>query len=275
MTTVVEPVESVGSASRLAVGADAQLPQPHHLLASASGTRHLHFGLFATGAEPLPGAMESTALVAARRIGPGTRVLDLGCGLGGTTMALLRRGLDAWGIDPSPALIEAARRHPAAAGTPLGQRIATGTLFDGALRGRFGALVQIEVLQFFPDLRALVRGWAECLAGDSASVVIVDVFAAVARDWRRVPFHPVDRLRAAARPFFELVEQVDLTKSALPTMPRLNSVLSANRAAFCSAFAPRNGVAEDIAELQSQLTNLHCALRNGDLSYRLIVLRKR
>ncbi|MBF6329914.1 bifunctional 2-polyprenyl-6-hydroxyphenol methylase/3-demethylubiquinol 3-O-methyltransferase UbiG [Nocardia transvalensis] len=41
----------------------------------------------------------------------GKRVLDVGCGGGFTTEFLCERGADVCGIDPSPRLIDAARRH--------------------------------------------------------------------------------------------------------------------------------------------------------------------
>jgi len=46
--------------------------------------------------------------------GIGGRVLDLCCGFGRHTLALRERGLDAWGLDLSPELLDAARELPGA-----------------------------------------------------------------------------------------------------------------------------------------------------------------
>ena len=59
------------------------------------------------------------------QVGPlsGLRVIDIGCGCGGTTFALADRGANAWGVDISAPMLahaesQAASRTPAASGTP-------------------------------------------------------------------------------------------------------------------------------------------------------------
>src|SRR5687767_13377298 len=50
-------------------------------------------------------------ILSAAAIGPGTRVLDLGCGQGDLTLALLERGATVTAIDISPRMIEVARQR--------------------------------------------------------------------------------------------------------------------------------------------------------------------
>jgi SAM-dependent methyltransferase len=50
-------------------------------------------------------------MLAAAAIGPGTRVLDLGCGQGDLTLALLARGAEVTGLDLSAGMLEVARRR--------------------------------------------------------------------------------------------------------------------------------------------------------------------
>jgi 2-polyprenyl-3-methyl-5-hydroxy-6-metoxy-1,4-benzoquinol methylase len=53
----------------------------------------------------------------------GRRVLDLGCGEGAYSRALVRRGARVTGIDGSARLIEIARRRAAAAGLDIGYHV--------------------------------------------------------------------------------------------------------------------------------------------------------
>jgi SAM-dependent methyltransferase len=51
------------------------------------------------------------AVLAAAGVGVGTRVLDLGCGQGDLTLALLGRGAEVTSLDLSPGMLEIARRR--------------------------------------------------------------------------------------------------------------------------------------------------------------------
>ena len=81
-------------------------------------------------------------------IPPGARALDVGAGSGRDLARLLGRGLDAYGVEPSPELrAEAVRRHPELAG-----RIADARLPDvGApFGGRFDGVLLSAVLMHVP-----------------------------------------------------------------------------------------------------------------------------
>ena len=47
--------------------------------------------------------------IASKAAGPGRRILDIGCGTGGVTVACARRGADVVGIDINAGMLEVAR----------------------------------------------------------------------------------------------------------------------------------------------------------------------
>lgn len=80
----------------------------------------------------------------------GRRVLDAGCGPGGLSLELARRGAEVVGVDLSPALVERARER--AAGEPgLADRIEfrAGDMLSTAL-GRFDHVVAMDSLVHYP-----------------------------------------------------------------------------------------------------------------------------
>lgn len=132
-------------------------------------------------------------------------VYDLGCGPGGQTTAFLHaRGVDARGMDLSPAAVaEAARRHPSvpfSAGDMLALPLADGSAA--------GLVAFYAIVHFGPEpLRTAVREMARVLrpgaplllsfhVGDE-TVHVDEMFGRRASvDFR---FHPVERVESALR----------------------------------------------------------------------------
>lgn len=107
------------------------------------------------------------ALFARAAFAPGERVIDVGCGGGGTTMRIARAvapGGSALGLDISPALVAEARRRAEAAGIAniafTCADAATGTP-EGApfdrLYSRFGSMFFGDPAAAFANLRAMLR----------------------------------------------------------------------------------------------------------------------
>lgn len=71
-------------------------------------------GRYETTAEGLLPASETAVEIAA--LGPGLRVLDIGCGTGNATLLAAQRAAEVIAVDPSPRLLEVARRRISAAG---------------------------------------------------------------------------------------------------------------------------------------------------------------
>jgi SAM-dependent methyltransferase len=84
-------------------------------------------------------AGEVDFLVSRLELASGARVLDVGCGFGRHSIELARRGYQVVGIDPSPAMLEAARLRAAQAGLGIdfrqasGETLAADEEFDAAL----------------------------------------------------------------------------------------------------------------------------------------------
>jgi ubiquinone/menaquinone biosynthesis C-methylase UbiE len=89
---------------------------------------------------------------------PGDRILDVGCGTGADAAHFAERGVAVHATDPSPSMIEVARRRGSFTAEVLrAEEIATiGKTFDGAL-SNFGALNCVD------DLAAVASGLASVL----------------------------------------------------------------------------------------------------------------
>ena len=75
------------------------------------------YDLLADHYDDLFGCDDETVGFLASSAGSGARVLDVACGTGAHTRALLGQGRDAWGVDLSPAMVDRAR----ALATPAGR----------------------------------------------------------------------------------------------------------------------------------------------------------
>lgn len=97
---------------------------------------------------------ESADLLCASSAGSGRpRLMDVGCGFGGFVGMMQGRGWDAEGVDPSPAVVEAAQRN--------GRRVRLGALGAvGVDHGVYDAVTMFYVLEHLPDpMRALRTLW--------------------------------------------------------------------------------------------------------------------
>jgi len=106
---------------------------------------------------------------------PGTRVLDVGCGVGRWSRLLANRGAQVTGIDISPTMIAEARRRAAHAGLQSRCRFETQDLSGLDAGGEFDLVLAVTVLQHILDpalLRAALRRMTSHLAENGRMVLL-------------------------------------------------------------------------------------------------------
>jgi SAM-dependent methyltransferase len=116
---------------------------------------------------------------------PGTRVLDVGCGVGRWSRLLAARGARVTGVDLSPTMIVQAQRRAAAAGLAERCSFRVQDLAKLELEGQFDVVLGVTVLQHILDpemLRAAVQGMAARLAPGGRMILL-----------EAAPAAPVDR----------------------------------------------------------------------------------
>ena len=150
------------------------------------GSPYLHHPLLT----PERTAKEVDFLLAQLDLPPGARLLDIGCGPGRHCIELARRGYGVVGIDPSPAMISAARARAAETGVSPDFRQANGESFVadqefGAALCLFTTLGQISQ---DGENRGLIKRAYNALRPGGSFVVETPQ-----RDWAVRHLKPVER----------------------------------------------------------------------------------
>ena len=109
------------------------------------------------------------------RVSPGTRVLDVGCGVGRWSRLLACRGAHVTGIDLSPTMIKEARRRAASAGIDSRCRFLVQDIAQLDAGPPYDLVLGVTVLQHILDpsaLRAAVRRLASHLGASGRMVML-------------------------------------------------------------------------------------------------------
>ncbi|HLY51704.1 MAG TPA: methyltransferase domain-containing protein [Steroidobacteraceae bacterium] len=115
------------------------------------------------------------ALARSLRVPPGTRVLDVGCGVGRWSCRLAARGARVTGVDVSATMIEQARRRAAARGVAARCRFLAQDLASLELVGRFDLILGVTVLQHILEpaaLRASLERLSSHLSADGTLILL-------------------------------------------------------------------------------------------------------
>lgn len=197
-----------------------------HLLQLKEGrVDYLHYGLFEPGETGIAAAQQrSSQLLLSRLPAAPCRVLEVGVGLGATLAQLVEHGHAVTGITPDLEQIGLARARLGARADLLCIRLED---LPDAL-GPFDLVLFQESSQYI-DLLALFEKTARLLQ-DGGELLILDEIA-----WQRIAPGPEglhlaqDVLATAQRFGFDLLEQIDLSQQAAPTVDYLIDGLAAER----------------------------------------------
>jgi SAM-dependent methyltransferase len=231
----------------------------HVLTLEDGGIAALHYGLFDGPDDSIASAQaRSTDLIIGRLPPAPARILDVGAGLGGTLARLGQLGYDAEGITPDAAQLAVARsRHGA------GVRVSQST-FE-AFRGRsqrFDAIVFQESSQYIDA--AVLFAQARRL---TARVVVLDEFSMSPADAPGA-LHSLPRfLASASESGFRLVETLDLSASAAPTVDYFLARLPRHRDALVADIGVS---AQQIDDLMTSGARYRDAYLAGAYVYRLL-----
>ncbi len=197
------------------------------------------------------------------RVSPGTRVLDVGCGIGRWSRLLASRGATVTGVDLSPTMIAEAERRTRACGLSNRCRFVVQDSAALQLDGSFDLILCVTVLQHMLDVSALcsaVRRIVSHLAPGGRLVILEAAPARVANGCNTPVF------RARHRGFYlRLFRECGLRVQALsgvdpapfriwllPHLPRLPRALSLGALAAVTALsAPIDAVFGRLARERS------------------------
>ena len=217
----------------------------HILTAEEGGVRALHYGLFEQPGETIAAAQErSTELLLARLPPPPARLLDVGAGLGTTLRRLAQLGYDAEGITPDP-------QQAAMASVPA-------AAFETWQGGPYDLLLFQESSQYI-DAEALFARAREL----APRVLVLDEFSL-----GEGPLHPLDGfLRAAEANGFRVVEELDLSAKAAPTVDYFRARLPRYREALIADLGLTGQQVDDLIASGENYSNRYYS---GVYSYRLL-----
>ena len=234
----------------------------HILTAEEGGVDYLHYGLFEREDEPIGDAQErSTRMLLDRLPPPPARLLEVGIGLATTLNRLLGLGYDAVGITPDEKQIAMARAR-------YGETLPVqGVAFESFETDRtFDSILFQESSQYIDSEALFAKA-----AGLAPLVIVLDEFAMKPLDTPGALRTHASFLDAAARHGFEVLEDLDLSKMAPPTVRYFIKRLPAHRHRLIADLGLTN---EQVDELIVSGENYVQRYVDGVYAYRLIRLAR-
>lgn len=229
----------------------------HILTHEEGGVRYLHYGLFTEADDTIAAAQDrSTELLLARLPLPPARVLDVGTGLGTTLHRLLSLGYDAVGITPDQKQIAMIR----------GDAPVRCIRYEDYPEEHFDAIFFQESSQYIGSDAIFAR--ARHL---TSHVIVLDEFSLKPIDIPGALHSFAGFLDAASRHEFRLIEEVDLSQQAAPTIDYFNVRLPHYRDRLVADLGLTSQQVDDLIESGYRYRELY---RDGTYGYRLLQFRR-
>ncbi len=255
-----------------------QLPSSFQFFRWIQRSDHLHFGLFDRPDGPFDRALERMAETVLSHYPPDARrVMDVGCGIGGTACTIAKKGMHVVGMAPNEALIAYAKKLAEAEGCADRTEFYAVGFHDVPLEGveRFDVVMSQESMHYIHPTDATVRRFYEHLR-PGGRLVLSDIVCHDDSLRAIAPYHDPKAIRQAARDVgFRLHHFEDLTTRALPTVARSLAILKSERERILAFFRQAQPHADhDFARLVDHGGLEGDALRDGRLGYQLFVYDK-
>ncbi|QOJ22451.1 MAG: GNAT family N-acetyltransferase [Gammaproteobacteria bacterium] len=240
----------------------------HALLLQEGKAAYLHYGLFQDDKTSLKAAQQfSTDLLLAKLPPPPCRILEVGIGLGTTFSLLQQRGYTVHGITPDAQQIAYIQKS---LGTTTPVSCHSLETFSAAA-GSFDVVLFQESAQYIEPL--VIFNQALDLLSPAGQLFIIDEFTLQHDAARPGGLHLINNMITLAERFgFELLEKMDLSAMAAPT---LDYLLAATR-------THRQKLLKDLALSDEQLNQLDESNRtyrekyaSGHYGYALLHFRKK
>lgn len=228
----------------------------------------LHYGLFQREDMSIRQAQQhSTDLILSRLPASPSRILEIGVGLGTTFSLLTQQGHQVHGITPDSAQIACLQAR-------FGQQVAVSCQrledFEAAAES-FDWLLFQESAQYIDPL--VIFNQALGLLPYGGNILIVDEFALRRTEARQEGLHLLaDILTLADRMGFELVENIDLSSMAAPTLDHLLRMTHAHRQRLQRDLGLEAGV---LAQLDESNRRYRQKYAEGIFGYALLHFRKK
>jgi SAM-dependent methyltransferase len=232
-----------------------------HILTHEEGdVTYLHYGLFTHPDERIQSAQErSTEMLVSRLPPPPARLLDVGVGLGTTLHRLTSLGYDVTGISPDDKQIAmVAARY----GDTVRAECVRYEDYDG---GAVDTILFQESAQYIGSDAIFSR--ARTLA---PHVVVLDEFALEPLEMEGALHSRAGFLEAADRHGFRLIEEIDLSDQAAPTIDYFNIRLPRYREPLVADLGLTNEQVDDLIASGHRYRQLY---RDGTYGYRLMQFR--
>lgn len=240
----------------------------HALLLQEGKADYLHYGLFQNDRTSLQSAQQhSTDLLLAKLPQPHCRILEVGVGLGKTFSLLRQRGYDVHGITPD---IQQLKYIQKSLGPEASVSHHSLEAFTAEL-GSFDAVLFQESAQYIEPL--IIFNKALDLLPLAGDLLIIDEFALKHDKTGTGNLHLLNDMVTLSERFgFELVEHIDLSAMAAPTLDYLLQVTTIHRQRLINDLTLDN---EQLTELDESNRTYRKKYSSGHYGYALLHFRKK